>query len=471
MEMTDEARRQFERMTQTPIPRLICSLAGPTIVSMMISAAYNLADTYFVSQLGTSATGAVGIVFSLMAIIQAVGFTLGMGSGGTISRRLGEKKNDEAAQAASSALFSALAVGVLIAAAGLSFSQTLMRLLGATDTILPYAASYAQYILYGAPIMCATFVLNNDLRAEGKAFFSMIGISIGCVLNVGLDPLFIFTFHLGIAGAAAATVLSQVVSFLILLSNYLRRRTIVRISPRSFSYKWSIHGEILKTGMPSFFRQGLASIASIALNVSAAAYGDAAVAAMSIVTRAFFFILAALIGFGQGFQPVAGYNYGAKCYARLKDAFWFCVKVGFAGLLVLCTLGFVFAPQIMMVFRRDDPQVIAIGSLAFQVQCAVMPLGSFVVIANMLFQSIGEAKPATLIATLRQGLCFLPAILLLPHLFGILGVQISQPVADCASFVISLLITLPFLNRLNEAIRSGKSMENGNASAGTERHE
>ncbi|MVB09785.1 Multidrug export protein MepA [Caprobacter fermentans] len=459
MPFTTDAHKQFEKMTQTPVPRLICSLAGPTMVSMLISAAYNLADTYFVSQLGTSATGAVGVVFSLMAIIQAVGFMLGMGSGGVISRYLGEKRNPEATQAASTAFFTSIMVGFVITVSGLIFSDQLMRFLGATDTILPYAQSYAQYILYGAPIMGATFVMNNDLRAEGKAFFSMVGISIGCILNVILDPLMIFTFHLGIAGAAIATVIGQCVSFVILIFNYIRRKTIVGISFKHFSYKWSMHSEILKTGMPSFFRQGLASIATIALNVSARVYGDAAVAAMSIVGRAFFFLLAALLGFGQGFQPVAGYNYGAKCYSRLKQAFWFCVKVGFFGLLILCSLSFVFAPQIMMLFRRDDPQVIAIGTLAFRAQCAIMPLQTFVVISNMLFQSIGKPKQATWLAVLRQGLCFLPAILILPRFLGLLGVQISQPVADCFTFLIALFITLPFLRRLNGFIRSGESRE------------
>ncbi|QAT50648.1 MATE family efflux transporter [Caproiciproducens sp. NJN-50] len=466
MNAATDARKQFERMTETPIPRLICSLAGPTMVSMLISAGYNLADTYFVGQLGTSATGAVGVVFSLMAIIQALGFMLGMGSGGVISRFLGQKRNTEAAQAASTAFFTAIAVGFLIMIPGLIFSDGLMRLLGATDTILPYAQNYAQYILYGAPIMCATFVMNNDLRAEGKAFFSMIGIATGCVLNVFLDPLMIFTFHLGIAGAAIATVIGQSVSFVILIFNYIRHRTIVGISAKYFSYKWSMHWEILRTGMPSFFRQGLASIATIALNVSAAFYGDAAVAAMSIVGRSFFFILSALLGFGQGFQPVAGYNYGAKCYARLKQAYWFCLRVGFLGLLVLCSAAFLFAPQIMAMFRRDDPQVIAIGAFAFRVQCAVMPLQTFVVISNMLFQSIGKAKQATWLAVLRQGLCFLPAIVVLPRFFGILGVQISQPVADCFTFVIALFITSPFLRDLNGMIRSGNCPEPAKETAG-----
>lgn len=454
MNITNNAQKQLEIMTTTPIPRLVCSLAAPTMVSMMISAAYNLADTYFVSQLGTSAAGAVGIVFSLMAIIQAVGFTLGMGSGGVASRFLGEKKNTQAGQTVSTAFFTAIVMGAIITAAGLASINGLMRFFGASDTTLPYAVDYARYILLGAPVMCASFVMNNDLRAEGKAVLSMIGIAIGCILNVALDPLLIFTFHMGISGAAIATVISQIISFIILLTAYIRKRVIANISFKNVSLRFPVYRDILSTGMPSFFRQGLACIATIALNRAASKYGDSAVAAMSIVGRAFFFILSALLGFGQGFQPVAGYNYGAKRYDRLKQAFWFCVKVGTAGLLVLCAIGFFFAPNIMALFRKDDTQVIAIGSLAFRVQCAIMPLQAFVVISNMLFQSIGKTKPATFISVLRQGVCFLPAILILPGFMGLLGVQISQPVADCLAFFICIPITLPFMRKLNRKINA-----------------
>lgn len=463
MKLTTDPEKQLKYMTETPIPKLIASLALPTIVSMVITSAYNLADTYFVSQLGTSAAGAVGIAFSLMAVIQAVGFTLGMGSGGLISRYLGEKKNGEAGEAASTAFFTALVVGVLFMASGLIFLHPLMRALGATETILPYAKDYASYILLGTPIMCATFVMNNDLRAEGKATLSMAGIAVGCLLNIGLDPLFIFTFGMGISGAAIATVLSQCVSFLILLASYLRGRTIAGISPRGVSRHFAMYRDILKTGAPSFFRQGLASLATIALNVTAAVYGDAAVAAMSIVGRAFFLILSVLIGFGQGFQPVAGYNFGAKRYARLKQGFWFCVGTGSVGLLVLGALGFALAPQIMTAFRRDDPEVIAIGSMAFRAQCAIMPIQAFIVISNMLFQSIGRQRQASYISILRQGLCFLPIILILPRFTGLWGVQFSQPIADCASFLLCIPIVLRFMRELNVAISEGAKAENPQA--------
>ncbi len=453
MNSPDDASEQYHKMITVPVPKLIIALSVPAIISMMVTSVYSLVDTYFVSKLGTSATGAVGVVFSLMAIIQAVGYTLGMGSAGVISRFLGGKKNEEASKAASTAFFTALGLGFVITALGLIFLNDLMRLLGATKTILPYAKSYARYILLGAPFMCASFVMSNDLRAEGEIVRSMVGIIAGALLNIALAPLFIFTFNMGIGGAAIATVLSQIISFLILISNYVLKRRVVRIRIKSISMHWSMYRDILITGLPSFFRQGLASVASIALNVSAAVYGDPAVAAMSIVGRAFMFILSTIIGFGQAFQPVAGYNYGANQYDRLKKAYWFCIKTGFVGLAILGAAGFIFAPDIMAVFRRNDPEVIAIGTLAFRMQCAILPLQAVVVISNMLFQSIGKAKQAALIALSRQGICFLPAILVLPRLFGLFGVQISQPVGDLTSFLLCVPITRKFLKQLNEKIK------------------
>ena len=285
---------QVEKMTTQPIPRLITTLAVPTIVSMLITSIYNMADTFFVSQLGTSATGAVGIVFSLMAIIQAVGFTLGIGSGSLISRMLGARKHAEAEKIASTGFFAAIAFGLLLTGFGLFFIDPLMALLGATKTILPYARDYAKYILLGAAVMSSSFVLNNVLRSEGKATLAMVGITAGGLLNIVLDPIFIFTFHLGIAGAAIATILSQIISFLILLSCFLRHKSLLHLSFRNISWKWKDLSAIIKTGLPSFFRQGLASIATVMLNVNAAVYGDAAVAAMSVVGKVFMLILSGI---------------------------------------------------------------------------------------------------------------------------------------------------------------------------------
>lgn len=317
---------QYIRMTETPVGKLITSLAIPTIISMLVTSIYNIADTYFVSKLGESASGAVGIVFSLMAIIQAVGFTLGMGAGSWISRLLGEHKDKLASNVAASGFYAALLFGALISAAGFIFTNPLMNLLGATETILPFARDYARLILTASPIMAASFVMNNILRAEGKARFAMVGLTSGGILNMLLDPLFIFVFKMGIKGAAAATSISQLVSFVILLICFLQKKTITSISPKNISKNITIYLQIIKNGLPSFSRQGLASIATVALNKNAAVYGDPAVAAMSIVGKIAMFIFSVSIGIGQGYQPVVGYNYGAEKYERVKKAFFFTFK-------------------------------------------------------------------------------------------------------------------------------------------------
>ena len=317
--MTDAERlAHYKKMTETPVSRLIGRLAVPTIISMMVSALYNTADTFFVSMLGTSATGAVGIVFSIMAIIQAIGFTIGMGAGNILSRELGAKEDDKATVTASSGFFLALLLSIVLMIIGIVFTEDLMRLLGATETILPYAEDYAAYIFYGCPVMCCSFVMNNYLRAEGKAFFSMIGLTAGGVLNIVLDPIFIFVFGFGTAGAAMATALSQLISFIILLSFFLTGKSSVRIQITRISRDVRMYVNIIKVGLPTLMRQGLASIATIALNVQAAAFGDAAVAAMSISGRVNMFAFSAMLGFGQGFQPVSSFNYGAKRYDRVR---------------------------------------------------------------------------------------------------------------------------------------------------------
>lgn len=435
-------------MTQTPVSRLVCTLAVPTIVSMLITSIYNMADTFFVGRIGTSATGAVGVVFSLMAVIQALGFTFGNGAGNYISRLLGQKRDDEAARVAATGFFTALFVGALLAAAGMVFLDPLVRLLGATETILPYARDYARCILLGAPYMTASLVLNNLLRFQGSAMYAMVGIAAGAVLNIALDPLFIFVFGMGVSGAALATILSQLVSFCILLVNCARGGNI-RIRLRFFTPRWSIFREILRGGLPSFYRQGLASVATICLNFAAGSFGDAAIAAMSIVSRVGMFATSALLGFGQGFQPVCGFNYGAGLYERVRASFWFCVKVSFCTLLVIAAAAWAFAPSIITLFRRDDAEVIAIGTRALRMQCLTLPLMSWVIINNMMLQTVGKAFKASVLALARQGLFFLPVILILPRALQITGIQLSQPAADAATFILAVPLGMSFLRELS----------------------
>lgn len=436
-------------MTATPIPRLVLRMAAPTVVSMLVTSIYNMADTIFVSQLGNSASGAVGVVFSIMAVIQAVGFTLGMGAGSLVSRCLGRHDSERASRYASTSFFAALAFGLCLTVFGLLFLDPLMRFLGSTDTILPYARDYALYILLAAPVMSASFVLNNVLRAEGRAAFSMVGLTVGGVLNIILDPIFIFTLGLGTAGAAIATGLSQCIGFFIMLGFFLSGKAQSKLSLRRCSVGGDTLGLILKTGMPSFSRQGLASLASILLNKGAMVYGDAAVAAMTIVGRIFMVILSVLLGIGQGFQPVCGFNYGAGLHSRVRHAFRFTAVMGEVAMGSLAIIGFFIAPYLVGLFR-PDPIVIEIGALAFRCQCVAMLFQPLSICSNMLFQSIGQSGKATLLACMRQGLYFIPLILILPAIpgLGLLGVQISQPIADLLSFVSTVPFLAGFFRRL-----------------------
>ncbi len=430
MANADRSAEQFRKMTETPIPKLILSLAAPTILSMLITSIYNLADTFFVGQISTSASGAVGIVSSLMAILQALGFMLGHGSGSIISRSLGSQNTDAATRFASTSFFTALVFGGIITAAGLLTLPDFMMLLGSTETILPHACAYARYILLAAPIMMSSLVMNNILRYEGKASFAMIGLVTGGLLNIALDPLFIFGLGMGTAGAGLATALSQTISFCILLSMFLRGKTVSQFRITAVTHSPAEFGTILMTGMPSFGRQGLNSIGGMLLNIAARGYGDAAVAGMSIVSRIFMFIISVAIGTGQGFQPVAGFNYGAKKYHRVQQACLFTMAASFCFLSVILTACWFNAETLIRLFR-DDPEVTAVALPAFRYQCFAMLLQPVIVAGNMLFQSIGKSGRATFLACCRQGVFFIPLILTLPRAFGLLGLRSASPSPMC----------------------------------------
>ncbi len=446
--MEEKQEQKFHQMTEEPVGQLICRLALPCIISMLVTAFYNMADTFFVGMLkSNSATGAVGVVFSLMAIIQAVGFFFGHGSGNFISRELGKHNYEEASNMAATGFFSALAAGLLICVLGQIFLEPLAYFLGSTDTILPYAKAYLRVILIGAPWMTASLVLNNQLRFQGSAAYAMVGIASGAVLNIGLDPLLIFVFGMGVAGAAWATIFSQFVSFCLLLIGCTKGGNL-HIHISRVQLKWPYYAMIIKGGLPSLARQGLASVATICLNQAARSYGDAAIAAMSVVQRIMMFGASAMIGFGQGFQPVCGFNYGARLYHRVKEGFWFCVKTSTVFLFAVGTLGFIFAPQLVALFR-DDPQVIAYGATALRFQCVTFCFQGWVVMSNMMLQTIGRTAPATFLAMARQGVFFIPLVWILSAAFGMLGIQMTQTVSDCLTLICAIPIQLKVLRELS----------------------
>ena len=447
-EAKNPQQAQFDKMTRTPIPRLVMGLAVPTILSMLITSIYNLADTFFVGQISTSASGAVGVVSSLMAVIQAVGFMLGHGAGSVISRSLGSGDAPAASRFASTSFFTAVGAGAALGVFGIAGLTPLMRLLGSTETILPHARAYAFYILLAAPFMMSSLVMNNILRYEGKASFAMVGLVTGGVLNMALDPVFIFGLGMGAGGAGLATGLSQMVSFGILLSMYLRGKTVSRLALRFYTRSPRDIATILTTGLPSFGRQGLASFASMMLNVAARPYGDAAVAAMSIVSRIFQFLLSVALGVGQGFQPVASYNYGARKFHRVRQACLFTIGASFVLMTALAAVCYANGEALVRLFR-DDGAVTAIALPAFRWQCVATLLQPVLVCGNMLFQSVGKAGRATFLSCCRQGIFFIPLILTLPRAFGLAGVQYSQPIADALSFVVAVPFMAQFLAELD----------------------
>lgn len=436
-------------MTETPVARLIVSLGIPTIISMLITNIYNMADSYFVSQVSLSAGGATSVVFGIMAILQAFGFMFGHGAGSNISRMLGSKHNDKASRYASTGFFGALVCGLVIMGAGLMCLEPLMRVLGSTDTILPYAKDYGRWILIAAPAMTASCVLNNILRYEGKATLAMVGLTTGGILNILLDPLLIFGLHMGITGAGLATAMSQYISFGILFSMFLRGKTQSIISPAFLSKDLRILWDVIRTGLPSLARQGLNSMSTMVLNMTAKPFGDAAIAAMGYVGRTSNMIFSVGVGIGQGFQPVAGFNYGAKKYSRVKKGAWFTMAIGIIFISILSAGCFVFAPQIISLFRKDV-EVVQIGSEALRIMCLFLIFLPISVVGNMLFQSIGKSTIALILASLHSGLVFIPLCIILSGIFGIKGIEVAQPIAYFCSAAVSFPVTVRFLNHLPE---------------------
>ena len=443
-------------MLNQPLNQVIPRLAVPTIISMLVTAIYNMADTYFVARISTEASAAVGVIFPAMAIIQAVAFTIGMGSGANVSQALGAGREEDARRLVSVGFFTAFAVGIVLSLAGNIDPRGLAVLIGATPECVDDAVAYARYIFMAAPFMMCSFVMNNHLRFQGMALYAMIGISSGGILNMFLDPLLIFVFGMGTAGAALATALSQLTSFCILLFIANTREGLLHYSFRNFKPTAAMYRKILYTGLPSLGRQGIAAVATIILNRVARGISldpvvnNAAIAGMSISNKFVMFVNSAVIGFGQGFQPVAAFCYGAKRYRRVKEAYWYCGKVATVILLCLAAVSMVFSEQIIRLFRGEDPMVVSIGTGALRMQLVTLPLWGFYVMANMCTQSIGYGFSSTVISSARQGIFLIPSVLILPALFGITGLQLAQPAADVLAFILAAVIMRRVLKKLGE---------------------
>ncbi len=435
------AELHYEKMTKTPVARLILKLGIPTTVSMLITSIYNMADTYFVGTLGESEQAATGILFALQAIIQALAFMLGQGSGTHVAKALAEKDSKGASKYVSTAFFTGAAVGSLLTLLGLLLMTPLMRLLGSTETILPYAKDYGLWVLLACPFMVCSLILNNNLRFEGKAFYAMFGLTAGGILNIFGDWLLVRVYGMGVYGAGLSTAVSQFVSFSILLLLYFKTSQ-GSISPRHISRKFSTYFAIVKAGFPSLIRQGLSSVSGSLLNNLTKPFGDAAIAAMSVVNRYSQFVMCVGLGIGQGFQPVAAFNYGAKKYSRVKKGLRFTMAFSFIFVACLAVPSFFFADKIVYLFQ-ESPRVIEVGSLALRfaaVSLMFMPLS---IPVNMLYQSIQKSGIASFLSMLRSGALLIPALLIGVPLLDLLGVQLAQPIAD----VLTGLISIPFIVR------------------------
>ena len=450
--MATQNRREY--LTTTPIPKLILSLSVPTIISMLVTAIYNTADTFFVarvstdSAVNTAATASVGLVFTVMALIQATGFFCGHGSGNFLSRMLGAGNHKKANEMASTGFALSLILGLIFAVVGNIFVKDIALFLGATETTMEFTKDYMRIILIGAPFMMAQFVINNQLRFQGSAVYAMVGLMCGAVMNIALDPLLILVFHMQVRGAAIATVMGQVTSFIVLLIGTSKGENI-KLSLKNVHINGYYLKEIINGGAPSLFRQGMAAIATLILNRTAGAIGsDAAIAGMSVAGRVMMMMASALIGFGQGYQPVCSFNYGAGLTKRVKEGYKFCVKYSTVFLIGIGVVCFIFAPDIIALFSKN-PDAVEVGVAALRCQAVTLPLSGVIVISNMMLQSIGKGIKASIMASSRNGLFFIPMILILPPILGILGVEMAQSCADVLSFLLAIPMAASELKKFN----------------------
>ena len=440
---------KYIKMTTEPVDKLVREFALPSIGSLLITNIYNLVATFFVSHINTQSTAAIGVVFSYMALVQAGAFFFGQGSANFISRALGKKDLGSAETMAATGLLTAMAMAVFFTAIGFIFMEPILRIMGSTATIMPYAKSYMRFILIGAPFIAGGFVLNNQMRLQGNAMLALIGIGSGTILNIFLTPALIFWADMGVAGAGLSTLVCQMLSFFLML-RISGRRGGVRIVFSRFKLNWGILEEITSGGLPSLTRQGLAAVAGVCLNYLASGYGDSAVAAFSIVNRVMMFALAAMLGYGQGFQPVCGFNYGAGLFDRVRKGFWRSTKVSSLYCLAFSVAGFIFAPQIIASFRKDDAEVMRLGIEILRWQCLSFPFVAFITMSNMYLQNIRKTVPAVIVAMSRQGLFFLPILFASSGLLDFKGLEMTQPLADWLSFIVSVPLTLTALKNMEK---------------------
>ncbi|MBQ1712680.1 MAG: MATE family efflux transporter [Firmicutes bacterium] len=441
-----EERRAARRdmMLNGNLLKVIPVVALPMIVTMLIDALYNLADTYFVSQLGITATAAVGVNDSLLHLMRSVALAFGMGAASPISKLMGAKREDEASKVASTSVFTCMMVLSILAFIAYIFRSDFVIFLGATEGAAPYAMEYATFILISAPFTAGEVTCSQTLRAEGSTTYSMIGMVSGCVINVGLDPLFIRTFGMGVGGAALATTISKAISFFILLTPFLRGKTLLELRFKYFTPKWEIYKEIAKMGIPTLLRSSVMSLSAVFINNMARLFGDAALAAVSVANKCARLVGSAVLGFGQGLQPIGGYCWGARRYARVRQAFWTCTAIGAVVAVVLSVVLFILTPNVLGIFMdvEKDAETLRIGTIMLRTQCATMFPHVWVMIINGLYQALGRPVEATILGLSRQVIFLIPAAFIMSRVWGVNGLACSQAAADVLSLIVSVSMVI-----------------------------
>ena len=449
--LKSEAR--YRRLTETPVPRLVMSLAVPTIISMSISAIYNIVDSWFVGHISTVATAGVGVAFAYQSLIQATGFFFGHGSGNYMSRALGARDTEGAGKMAATGFISSFLLGLVFMALGLCFMTPLSRLLGATPDVVPYSNAYLKWILIATPFLVSQMTLNNQLRLQGNAMLAMIGIAAGAVLNIFFDWLLIDRLDMGVQGASLATLISQFISWCLLFWATSFEGN-VHIYLRNYALSADRLREIGAGGLPSLMRQSLSSISAICMNWAAASYAlegqeASTIAAFTVVARVMQTAMAVILGVGQGFQPVCGFNWGAKRYSRVRESYLFTIGMCVVILLVTSSLGWIFAPNIIAFFRDEDPQLLSIGTTVLRWQCVAFPLVGLTTPTNMLLQNIRRTGRATLLAMSRHGFAFYPTLFILPAIWGLEGLEATMATADVLTFALALPFAISIIRELS----------------------
>jgi len=445
--------KKMELLGSTSIPKALLAMGIPTMIGMLVNAFYNLVDAYFVGGLGESQMGAISVVYPLGQVVVGLGLLFGNGAASYISRLLGRGDKENADKVASTALYSSVSVGAVIIIISMVFLHPILKLLGATDSILPYAATYAGIYIVSCIFNVFNVTMNNIVTSEGAAKTTMCALLTGAVLNIALDPLFIYVFDLGVAGAAIATAISQVVSTCVYLTYIFRKKSVFHFRVKDCTYTKETMSEIFKIGIPTLVFQILTSVSISLINNAAGDYGDSAIAGMGVVTRLISMGSLSVFGFIKGFQPIAGYSYGAKKFDRLREA----IKTSILWSTVFCVIFGVilalFPTAIVSQFTKGDAEMIRIGAASLRANGISIMLFGFYTVYSSLFLALGKGREGFILGACRQGICFIPVILLLPMVWGLNGIMYAQPIADVLSAVITVFMAIPLHKKLNEMQR------------------